>query len=169
MKYPSVYLMGNNSSADILSIAYAGNQQHQDAGAKVVHFGKNSNSRIINKSISKYGGRTTYRGLVRVAKGATGCKINVACDALLLDDKSRTDTYPVIQIEEEDALLSHEARVGKIGDDEIFYLQSRGIPEDKASHMLVMGFLEPFAKELPLDYAVELHRLMELEMEGSIG
>jgi Fe-S cluster assembly protein SufB len=169
MKYPSVYLMGNNSSADILSIAYAGNNQHQDAGAKVVHFGKNSNSRIINKSISKYGGRTTYRGLVRVSKGATGCKINVTCDALLLDDKSRTDTYPVIQIEEDDALLSHEARVGRIGDDEVFYLQTRGIPEDKATHMLVMGFLEPFAKELPLDYAVELHRLMELEMEGSIG
>lgn len=169
MKYPSVYLMGDNSSADILSIAYAGNNMHQDAGAKVVHFGKNSNSRIVNKSISKFGGRTTYRGLVRVVKGATGCKINVQCDALLLDDQSRTDTYPVIQIDEEDALLSHEARVGKVGDDEIFYLQTRGISEDKAYHMLVMGFLEPFAKELPMDYAVELHRLIELEMEGSIG
>ncbi|MFV2015759.1 MAG: Fe-S cluster assembly protein SufB, partial [Candidatus Heimdallarchaeota archaeon] len=169
MKYPSVYLMGDNSSADILSIAYAGNQQHQDAGAKVVHFGKNSNSRIVNKSISKYGGRTTYRGLVKVVKGATGCKINVQCDALLLDDQSRTDTFPVIQIDEEDTLLSHEARVGKVGDDEIFYLQTRGISENKAHHMIVMGFLEPFAKELPMDYAVELHRLIELEMEGSIG
>jgi Fe-S cluster assembly protein SufB len=169
MKYPSVYLMGDNSSADILSIAYAGRDQHQDAGTKVIHFGKNSNSRIVNKSISKFGGRTTYRGLVKVVKGATGCKINVQCDALLLDDQSRTDTYPVIQIDEEDTLLSHEARVGKVGDDEIFYLQSRGIPEDKANHMLIMGFLEPFAKELPIDYAVELHRLIELEMEGSIG
>ncbi|MHA2363453.1 MAG: Fe-S cluster assembly protein SufB [Candidatus Hodarchaeales archaeon] len=169
MKYPSVYCMGNNSSADILSIAYAGKNQHQDAGAKVVHFGKNSSSRIVNKSVSKYGGRTTYRGLVKVVKGATGVKSQVECDALMLDDISRTDTYPVIQIDEEDTLLSHEARVGKIGDDEIFYFQSRGIPEGQASHMLVMGFLEPFAKELPLDYAIELHRLIELEMEGSIG
>ena len=169
MKYPSVYLKGDNSSADILSIAYAGSGQHQDAGAKVIHFGKNSNSRIVNKSVSKFGGRTTYRGLVKVVKGATGCKINVQCDALLLDNQSRTDTFPVIQIDEEDALLSHEARVGKIGNDEIFYLQSRGVTESKAINMILMGFLEPFSKELPLDYAVELHRLMELEMEGSIG
>ena len=169
MKYPSVYLKGDNSSADILSIAYAGSNQHQDAGAKVVHFGKNSNSRIVNKSVSKFGGHTTYRGLVKVVKGAIGCKINVQCDALLLDGNSKTDTFPVIQIDEEDTLLSHEARVGKIGNDEIFYLQSRGIPESKAINMILMGFLEPFSKELPLDYAVELHRLMEIEMEGSIG
>jgi Fe-S cluster assembly protein SufB len=169
MKYPSVYCMGENSSADILSIAYAGKNQHQDAGAKVIHFGKNSTSKIVNKSASKFGGRTTYRGLVKVVKGATGVKSQVQCDALLLDDISRTDTYPVIQIDEEDTLLSHEARVGKIGDEEIFYFQSRGIPEAQANHILVMGFLEPFAKELPLDYAIELHRLIELEMEGSIG
>lgn len=169
MKYPSVYLMGDNSSADILSVAYAGKNQHQDAGAKVIHFGKNTTSKIVNKSVSKFGGRSTYRGLVKVVKGATGVKCQVECDALLLDDSSRTDTYPVIQIDEEDALLSHEARVGKIGTEEIFYLQSRGIPEAQANHMIVMGFIEPFAKALPLDYAIELHRLIELEMVGAIG
>ena len=169
MKYPSVYLMGDNSSADILSIAYAGKGQHQDAGAKVIHFGNNCRSKIINKSISKFGGRTTYRGLVKVNKSSVGGKIRVDCDALLLDDISKTDTFPVVQIDGEDTLLSHEARVGKIGNDEIFYLQSRGVPEAKAEQLIIEGFLEPFAKELPLDYAVELHRLLELNMEGAIG
>ena len=169
MKYPSVYLLGPGAKAEIMSIAYAGANQHQDAGAKVVHLAKDTTSRIISKSLSKFGGRTTYRGLLKVAKGATGVKSSVQCDALLLDDKSRTDTYPYMEIDEEDATVTHEATIGKIGEDELFYLQSRGIPENEALNLLVMGFLEPFAKELPLDYAVELNRLIALEMEGSVG
>ena len=169
MKYPSVYLLGPGAKAEIMSIAYAGANQHQDAGAKVVHLAKDTTSRIISKSLSKFGGRTTYRGLLKVAKGATGVKSSVQCDALLLDDQSRTDTYPYMEIDEEDATVTHEATIGKIGEDELFYLQSRGIPENEALNLLVMGFLEPFAKELPLDYAVELNRLIALEMEGSVG
>ena len=169
MKYPSVYLLGEGSKADIMSIAYAGRGQHQDAGAKVLHLAKNTSSRIISKSISKFGGHSTYRGLLKVAKGATGVKSNVQCDALLLDDESRTDTYPYMEIDEEDATITHEATVGNIGEDELFYLQTRGIPANEALNLIVMGFLEPFTKQLPLDYAVELNRLIEMEMEGSIG
>ena len=169
MKYPSVYLLGPGAKAEIMSIAYAGANQHQDAGAKVVHLAKDTTSRIISKSLSKFGGRTTYRGLLKVAKGATGVKSSVQCDALLLDDQSRTDTYPYMENDQEDATVTHEATIGKIGEDELFYLQSRGIPENEALNLLVMGFLEPFAKELPLDYAVELNRLIALEMEGSVG
>ncbi|MFW9929519.1 MAG: Fe-S cluster assembly protein SufB [Candidatus Thorarchaeota archaeon] len=169
MKYPSVYLLGPGAKAEIMSIAYSGKNQHQDAGAKVVHLAKDTTSRIVSKSISKFGGRTTYRGLLKVAKGATGVKSSVQCDALLLDDESRTDTYPYMEIDEEDATITHEATVGKIGEEELFYLQTRGIPENEALNLLVMGFLEPFAKQLPLDYAVELNRLIALEMEGSVG
>ncbi|MHA2105323.1 MAG: Fe-S cluster assembly protein SufB [Candidatus Hodarchaeales archaeon] len=169
MKYPSVYLLGPRSKAEIMSIAYAGKGQHQDAGAKVLHLAKDTTSRIVSKSISKFGGRSTYRGLLKVAKGATGVKSSVQCDALLLDDESRTDTYPYMEIDEEDATITHEATVGKIGEEELFYLQTRGIPENEALNLLVMGFLEPFAKQLPLDYAVELNRLIAMEMEGSIG
>jgi Fe-S cluster assembly protein SufB len=169
MKYPSVYLLGQGSKADIMSIAYAGRGQHQDAGAKVLHLAKNTSSQIISKSISKFGGRSTYRGLLKVAKGATGVKSNVQCDALLLDDESRTDTYPYMEIDEEDATITHEATVGKIGEEELFYLQTRGIPANQALHLIVMGFLELFTKQLPIDYAVELNRLIEMEMQGSIG
>jgi Fe-S cluster assembly protein SufB len=169
MKYPSVYLLGPRAKAEIMSIAYAGKGQHQDAGAKVLHLAKDTTSRIVSKSISKFGGRSTYRGLLKVAKGATGVKSSVQCDALLLDDESRTDTYPYMEIDEEDATITHEATVGKIGEEELFYLQTRGIPENEALNLLVMGFLEPFAKQLPLDYAVELNRLIAMEMEGSIG
>ncbi|OLS25326.1 MAG: FeS cluster assembly protein SufB [Candidatus Heimdallarchaeota archaeon LC_3] len=169
MKYPSVYLLEPGAKAEIMSIAYAGEGMHQDAGAKVLHLAKDTTSRIISKSISKSGGRSTYRGLLKVAKGATGVKSSVQCDALLLDDESRTDTYPYMEIDEQDATISHEATVGKIGEEELFYLQTRGIPESEALNLLVMGFLEPFTKQLPIDYAVELNRLIAMEMEGSIG
>src|SRR3990172_8957725 len=169
MKYPSVYLMGPGAKAEIMSIAYAGKGMHQDAGAKVLHLAKDTTSRIISKSLCKFGGRTTYRGLLKVAKGASGVKSSVQCDAILLDDISRTDTYPYMEIDEEDATVTHEATVGKIGEEELFYLQTRGIPESEALNLIVMGFLEPFAKQLPMDYAVELNRLIALEMQGAVG
>lgn len=169
MKYPSVYMIGPNARADILSVAYAGRGQHQDAGGKAVHLAPNTKSTIVSKSISKDGGRTSYRGLVHVAKGATRCQSNVRCDALLLDETSRSDTYPYMEIDEENVTIGHEATVGKIGDDQIFYLMSRGLKESEALAMIVLGFMEQFTKELPMEYAIELNRLIQLEMEGSVG
>lgn len=169
MKYPSVYLVGRKARGEILSIAYAGKNQHQDAGGKAVHAASETSSQIISKSISKDGGRTSYRGLVRVEPGAKNCKSKVVCDALLLDEESRSDTYPDMQIHEQQVAIEHEATVSKIGDEQLFYLQSRGIPEGMAESMIVNGFIEPIVKELPLEYAVEMNRLIQLQMEGSIG
>src|SRR4029079_15935142 len=151
MKYPSVYLMGERAHGEVLSIAFAGNGQHQDAGAKIVHAAPNTTSNIFAKSISKDGGRSSYRGLLEVAKGATGSKSTVVCDALLLDEDSRSDTYPTIRISEDDVAVAHEATVSKVGDEQVFYLQSHGIPEEEAAKMIVNGFVEPIVKELPLE------------------
>ncbi len=169
MKYPAVYLMGKGAHGEILSIAFAGAGQHQDAGGKVVHVAPNTSSRIISKSLSKSGGRASYRGLLKVHKGAYGSKSNVVCDALLLDDKSRSDTYPYIEIDDQDVTIGHEASVSKIGDEQLFYMRSRGLSEEMASTMIVNGFIEPLVKELPMEYAVEMNRLIQLQMEGSIG
>ena len=169
MKYPSCYLVGEGAHGEILSIAYSGDGQHQDTGGKVVHVAPHTTSSIISKSISKGHGRSTYRGLCKVHEGAHHARSNVECDALLIDDTSRTDTYPYIEIEENDANVGHEASVSKIGEEQLFYLTSRGISEEEAMAMIVRGFIEPIAKELPLEYAVELNRLIELEMEGSVG
>src|SRR5690349_9837509 len=169
MKYPSIYLMGEHAHGEILSIAFAGRGQHQDAGGKAVHIAPNTTSTITSKSISKDGGRASYRGLLEVAPGATGSKSKVVCDALLLDEESRSDTYPTIRIGEDDVDVGHEATVSKIGEEQLFYLQSRGLTEEEASGMIVGGFIEPITKELPMEYAVELNRLIELQMEGSIG
>ena len=169
MKYPSIYLLGPRAKGEILSVAFAGKGQHQDSGGKVVHLAPNTTSRITSKSISKDGGRTTYRGLLYVGKGATGVKSTVRCDALLLDEFSRTDTYPYNEINEPDATTTHEATVGKIGEDQVFYLMSRGLSEQDALSMIVMGFMEPFTKELPMEYAIELNRLIQMEMAGSVG
>jgi Fe-S cluster assembly protein SufB len=169
MKYPSIYLLGKGARGEILSVAYAGEGQHQDAGGKVIHAAPNTTSRITNKSVSAHGGKTTYRGLAKIAKGATGCKINVNCDALILDNRSSSDTIPYIEVQEDDATLAHEATVGRIGEEQLFYLMSRGIRESEALSMIVLGFMEPFTRELPMEYAVELNRLIQLEMEGSVG
>jgi Fe-S cluster assembly protein SufB len=169
MKYPSCFLVGEGAHGEILSIAYSGDGQHQDTGGKVVHAAPYTTSSIVSKSISKGHGRSTYRGLLKVYEGAHHARSNVECDALLIDDTSRTDTYPYIEIEEHDANVGHEASVSKIGEEQLFYLRSRGIPEAEAMAMIVRGFIEPIAKELPLEYAVELNRLIELEMEGSVG
>jgi Fe-S cluster assembly protein SufB len=169
MKYPSVYLMGERAHGEVLSIAFAGAGQHQDAGAKIVHAAPNTTSNIFAKSISKDGGRSSYRGLLEVAKGATGSRSKVVCDALLLDPESRTDTYPTIRIGEDDVDVGHEATVSKVGEEQLFYLQSHGLPEDEAAKLIVNGFIEPIVKELPMEYAVEMNRLIELQMEGSIG
>ena len=169
MKYPAVYMMGPKAHGEILSIAFAGHGQHQDAGGKVVHGAPYTSSKIVSKSISKDGGRASYRGLLRVAKGAHHSKSNVVCDALLLDERSRSDTYPYIEIEEDQVSVGHEASVSKIGEEQLFYLQSRGIGEDEAAAMIVGGFIEPLVKELPMEYAVEMNRLIQLQMEGSIG
>jgi Fe-S cluster assembly protein SufB len=169
MKYPSVYLLGKYATAEIISVAFAGKGQHQDTGGKVIHLAPYTSSRITSKSVSKDGGRTTYRGLLHVAKGARGVKASVRCDALLLDEYSKTDTYPYVEILEDDATVTHEATVGKISEDQLFYLMSRGIPEVEALNMIVLGFFEPFIKELPMEYAVEMNRLLRLEMTGSVG
>jgi Fe-S cluster assembly protein SufB len=169
MKYPSCYLIGEGAHGEILSIAYSGNGQHQDTGGKVVHAAPRTTSSIVSKSISKGTGRSSYRGLLKVHEGADHARSNVECDALLIDETSRTDTYPYIEIEEENANVGHEASVSKIGEEQLFYLMSRGIGEEEAMAMIVRGFIEPIAKELPLEYAVELNRLIELEMEGSVG
>jgi len=169
MKYPSIYLLGERAHGEILSIAFAGKGQHQDAGGKIIHAAPKTTSSIFSKSISKDGGRATYRGLLEVAQGATETKSKVVCDALLLDEDSRSDTYPTIRIDESDANVGHEASVSKVGEDQLFYLQSRGLDEEEASKMIVNGFIEPIAKELPMEYSVEMNRLIELQMEGSIG
>jgi Fe-S cluster assembly protein SufB len=169
MKYPSVYCLGEHAKGEILSIAYAGEGQHQDAGGKVIHAAPNTQSSITSKSISKDGGRAGYRGLVRIEEGADHSKSHVICDALILDDESRSDTYPYMEIEEESAAVSHEATVSKVSDEQLFYLMSRGLSETEAMQMIVRGFIEPITKELPLEYAVELQRLVELQMEGSVG
>ncbi len=169
MKYPAVWLMEPGAHGEVLSIAFAGKGQHQDAGAKIVHAAPNTSSVINSKSISKGGGRTTYRGLLKVAPGAFGSKSNVVCDALILDDESATDTFPYIEIEEDNVDIGHEATVSKVSEEQLFYLRSRGIGEAQASSMIVSGFIEPIVKELPMEYALELNRLIELEMEGSVG
>src|SRR6188474_220353 len=169
MKYPAIWLMGDGAHGEVLSIAFAGKGQHQDAGGKVVHVAKNTSSVITSKSISKNGGRGGYRGLLEVAKGATGSKSKVVCDALILDEESRSDTYPYIDVKENDVDLGHEATVSKIGEEQLFYLMSRGLSEAEASAMIVSGFVEPITKELPLEYAVEMNRLIQLQMEGSVG
>lgn len=169
MKYPAVYLLGEGAHGEILSVAFAKDGQHQDAGAKVVHVAPNTTSQIVSKSISKGKGRSSYRGLCKVYQGAINARSNVQCDALLLDEASATDTYPYIEIEEKRSSIGHEASVSKISEEQLFYLQSRGIAEDEAKAMIVRGFIEPISRELPMEYAVELNRLIELEMEGSVG
>jgi Fe-S cluster assembly protein SufB len=169
MKYPAVYMMGPHAHGEVLSMAFASHDQHQDTGGKVIHAAPYTSSKIVSKSISKDGGRASYRGLLKVAKGAHHSKSNVVCDALLLDEESRSDTYPYIEIEEDEVSVGHEASVSKIGEEQLFYLMSRGISEDEAAAMIVGGFIEPLVKELPMEYAVELNRLIQLQMEGSIG
>jgi Fe-S cluster assembly protein SufB len=169
MKYPSVYLMGPKAQGEVLSVAYAGAGQHQDAGAKMIHAAPETSSKIVSKSISKDGGITTYRGLVRVDEGATGSKSHVQCDALILDDHSTSNTKPYMEVGEEDAQIGHEATVSKVGDDQLFYLMSRGLTEEQAMGLIVNGFVEPVTKTLPMEYAVEWSRLIELQMEGSVG
>jgi len=169
MKYPAVILKGEGSHAEVISVAYAGQGQHQDAGAKVHHLASNTTSKILSKSISKDGGRGSYRGMVTVAKKAENCKVNVVCDALILDEDSQSDTYPTMEISNPTCRSEHEASVSKVSDDQLFYLMSRGHTEDEALALIVNGFFEPFTRELPMEYAVELNKLMALEMEGSIG
>ena len=169
MKYPGIYLMGRKAYGETLSIAFAGKNQHQDTGAKMVHLAPDTTSKITSKSVSRANGRSTYRGLLKVAKGSTNVKSTVRCDALLLDDTSKTDTYPYMEIDQEDATVTHEATLGKIGDEQIFYIMSRGFSEEEALSLIVNGFMEPFTKELPMEYAVELNRLIKLEMDNSVG
>jgi Fe-S cluster assembly protein SufB len=169
MKYPSCYLMESGAHGEMLSMAFAGPGQIQDAGTKMVHFAPNTTSKVMSKSISKGGGRASFRGLLKVYKGAKGAKSSVVCDALLLDPKSRSDTYPSIEIDEEDVSIGHEASVSKVGEEQLFYLMSRGLSEEQATTMVVSGFIEPLVKELPMEYAVEMNRLIQLQMEGSIG
>ena len=169
MKYPAVWLMGEGAHGEILSLAFAGKGQHQDTGGKIVHAAPNTSSVITSKSISKAGGRSSYRGLLKVAKGAYNSKSSVVCDALVLDSQSATDTYPYIEIEENDVTIGHEASVTKVSEEQLFYLMSRGIDEDQAAGLIVSGFIEPIVKELPMEYALEMNRLIEMEMEGSVG
>ena len=169
MKYPAVILKGEGSHAEVISVAYAGEGMHQDAGAKVHHLASNTTSKILSKSITKNGGRGSYRGMVSVSKKAENCKVNVVCDALILDEQSQSDTYPTMEIKNPSCRCEHEASVSKVSDDQLFYLMSRGHSEDKALALIVNGFFEPFVRELPMEYAVELNQLMALEMEGSIG
>ena len=169
MKYPSVYLMGEHARGETLSVAFAGTGQHQDAGAKMVHCAPNTSSQIISKSVARGGGRTSYRGLVQVQEGAAHAKSTVKCDALLVDTISRSDTYPYVDVREDDVEMGHEASVSKISEDQLFYLMSRGMTEDEAAATIVRGFVEPIARELPMEYALELNRLIELQMEGAVG
>ncbi len=169
MKYPSCYLLEPGAHGEILSIAFAGAGQHQDAGGKVIHRAPNTTSQIISKSICKDGGRSSYRGLLKIYPGAENSRSNVVCDALLLDEHSQSDTYPSIEIEEQDVSVGHEASVTRVGEDQLFYLMSRGLTEDESNAMVVAGFIEPFVKELPMEYAVEMNRLIKLQMEGSVG
>jgi len=169
VKYPAIHLLGERASGEVLSIAMAGSHQHQDAGARIVCKASNTSATVTSKSISKDGGRTSYRGLVSVDQGCKNVHVNTVCDALLMDEDSRSDTYPTMRVDEKDVNIGHEATVSKIGAEQLFYLTSRGISADEARLMIVNGFIEPFTKELPLEYAVELNRLMQLEMEGGIG
>jgi Fe-S cluster assembly protein SufB len=169
MKYPGVVMVGPKASGEVLSVAYAGAGQHQDAGAKMVHAAPETTSKIVSKSISKDGGQTSYRGLVRVEEGAYGCKSHVQCDALILDEESVSDTYPYMEIGAQDAIIGHEATVSKVADEQLFYLMSRGISEDQAMSMIVSGFIEPVTRELPMEYSVEWSRLIGIQMEGSVG
>ncbi len=169
MKYPCIYLVGEKAKGEILSIAFAGDGQHQDAGAKVIHAAPDTSSRITSKSISKATGRSSYRGMVKVYPTAINSKVSVECDALLLDEASRSDTYPTMEIDADEVRIEHEARVSKVAEEQLFYLTSRGLTEDEARLLIINGFIEPFTKELPMEYAVELNRLIELEMEGSVG
>jgi Fe-S cluster assembly protein SufB len=169
MKYPAVYMMEPGARGEILSIAFASKGQHQDAGAKLVHCAPNTSGRIISKSISKNGGRASYRGLCKVEDGAINSKSSVVCDALILDDRSRSDTYPYIEVEEQQVQIEHEASVSRIGEEQLFYLMSRGLSEAEASTLIVSGFIEPLVKELPMEYAVEMNKLIQLQMEGSVG
>jgi Fe-S cluster assembly protein SufB len=169
MKYPAVLLRGEGAHAEVISVAYAGEGQHQDAGAKVHHLAPNTTSNILSKSISKNGGRSSYRGMLQVSPKASGCRSKIVCDALLLDEHSRSDTYPTMEVANSTADLEHEASVSKISGDQLFYLMSRGFSEEEAMGLIVNGFFEPFTRELPMEYAVELNKLLELEMEGSIG
>jgi len=169
MKYPGIYLMGEGAKGEVISVAFASEGQHQDAGAKIVHVAPNTTSTITSKSISKGGGRTSYRGLLKVHKGAENVKSFVRCDALMLDEISRSDTYPSIEIDEDNVSIEHEASVSKISEEQLFYLRSRGLDEAQAKTMIVNGFFEAFTKELPMEYAVELNRLLQLQMEGAVG
>ena len=169
MKYPACFLLGEHAKGETLSIAFAGEGQHQDAGAKMVHAAPNTSSSIVSKSVARGGGRTSYRGLVQVLEGATNSKSNVVCDALLVDTISRSDTYPYVDVREDDVQMGHEATVSKVSADQLFYLMSRGLSEEEAMAMIVRGFVEPIARELPMEYALELNRLIELQMEGAVG
>jgi Fe-S cluster assembly protein SufB len=169
MKYPAIFLMGPHAKGETLSLAFAGEGQHQDSGAKMVHAAPYTSSSVISKSVARNGGRTSYRGLVQVQEGANHSASTVKCDALLVDTISRSDTYPYVDIREDDVSMGHEATVSKISDDQLFYLMSRGLNEDEAMAMIVRGFIEPIARELPMEYALELNRLIELQMEGAVG
>lgn len=169
MKYPAVILAGEGAHGEVLSIAFAGQGQHQDAGAKITHLAPNTTSQIISKSISKDGGRASYRGLLKIVEGADDVKSNVVCDALLLDDLSRSDTYPTIEVDAKRVTMGHEASVSRVGEDQLFYAMTRGMSEDEANAMIVNGFIEPLVKELPMEYALELNRLIQIQLEGSIG
>ena len=169
MKYPAVWLTGEHAKGEVLSVAFAGEGQHQDTGSKMLHLAPNTSSNIVSKSVARGGGRSAYRGLIQINPGAKGSKSNVECDALLVDNISRSDTYPYIDIREDDVTLGHEATVSKVSQDQLFYLMSRGLAEEEAMAMIVRGFVEPIAKELPMEYALELNRLIELQMEGSVG
>jgi Fe-S cluster assembly protein SufB len=169
MKYPAVWLTGEHAKGEVLSIAFAGEGQHQDAGAKMVHAAPHTSSTIISKSVARGGGRTSYRGLVQVEPGSHHSRSTVKCDALLVDTISRSDTYPYVDVREDDVAMGHEATVSKVSEDQLFYLMSRGLSEDEAMAMIVRGFVEPIARELPMEYALELNRLIELQMEGAVG
>jgi Fe-S cluster assembly protein SufB len=169
MKYPAVWLVGEHAKGETMSVAFAGEGQHQDAGAKMVHAAPNTSSTIISKSVARGGGRTSYRGLIQVNEGSYNAKTTVKCDALLIDDISRSDTYPYIDCREDDVSMGHEATVSRISEDQLFYLMQRGLNEDEAAAMIVRGFVEPIARELPMEYAIELNRLIELQMEGAVG
>jgi Fe-S cluster assembly protein SufB len=169
MKYPSCYLLGPGARGEILSMAFAGPGQYQDTGGKAIHLAPNTSSKITSKSISKGGGRTSYRGMIKAANGSTNVRSNVVCDALLLDPASRSDTYPVIEVDEDDVTIGHEASVSKVGEEQLFYLMSRGLSKEDATTMVVSGFIEPLVKELPMEYAVEMNRLIQLQMEGTVG
>jgi Fe-S cluster assembly protein SufB len=169
MKYPAIYLLGEHARGETLSIAFAGEGQHQDAGCKMVHAAPHTSSSIVSKSVARGGGRTSYRGLVQVLEGASHSASNVLCDALLVDQISRSDTYPYVDVREDDVSMGHEATVSRVSEDQLFYLMSRGMTETEAMAMIVRGFVEPIARELPMEYALELNRLIELQMEGAVG